>query len=119
MQALEEAGLLTITRVNGRPHGIKPGRPVYRHAFGRLTGDRVLAVKLDLATLDELVQRESQIIDKYEAELQRVVSLSKDAAAALAPRIKWLGNQLQDCQAKLERYESEHRALRKKLQSGH
>lgn len=119
MQALEEAGLLTITRVNDRPHSIKPGRPVYRHAFGRLTGDHVLAVKLDLASLDGLVQRESQSIDKYETELQRAVGLSKDAATALAPRIRWLGDQLLECQAKLERYESERRALRKTLQRAH
>lgn len=105
--------------MNGRPHGIKPGRPVYRHAFGRLTGDHVLTAKLDLATLDELAEKESQSIDKYETELQRVAGLPKEAAAGLAPRIKWLSDRLQDCQAKLERYESESRVLRKTLQTAY
>ena len=119
MQALEEAGLLTITRMNGRPQGIRPGRPVYRHAFGRLASDHVLVAKLDLATLDELARTESQSIDKYEAELQRVVVLPKGAAAGLVPRIKWLGDRLQECQAKLEWYESESQGLRKTLQKAY
>lgn len=115
LQALEEGGLLTITRVNDIPHNIKPGRPVYRHAFMHLTSDPVLTAKLDLATLDELTQIESQSIDKYEAELQRIANLPKEAAAGLAPRIKWLGNRLQTCQAKLERYERESQDLRNTL----
>lgn len=119
LQALEEAGLITITRMNSMPHGIKPGRPIYSYAFERLTSDYVLTAKLDLASLDELTQRESQNIDKYEAELQRVASLPKEAAAGLVPRIKWLGNRLQECQAKLERYEFESRDLKKTLQGAH
>ncbi|MCJ1461448.1 mitochondrial escape protein 2 [Pseudocyphellaria aurata] len=119
LQALEEAGLITITRMNGMPHGIKPGRPIYSYAFESLTSDYMLKVKLDLANLDELTQKESQSIEKYEAELQRVASLPKEAAAGLVPRIKWLGNRLQECQANLERYELESRDLKKTLQGAH
>lgn len=116
LQALEEAGLIAITWANGRPDTIKPGRPVSRHAFQRLTRDPVLTAKLDLDNLTRAAGRETQRIDQYEAELKLIAGLPKGAAGLLS-RIEWLGNRLLECQARLERYESESGVLRKSLRA--
>jgi hypothetical protein len=57
IRALEQAELITIvSSPSGRPSLIKPGKPVYHPAFKRLTEDRVLKSRLDLAILDQLVK---------------------------------------------------------------
>lgn len=57
IRALEQAELITIvSSASGRPSLIKPGKPVYHPAFKRLTEDRVLKSRLDLAILDQLVK---------------------------------------------------------------
>ncbi|KAI4276043.1 MAG: hypothetical protein L6R35_006236, partial [Caloplaca aegaea] len=50
LRALEQAELIAIVSSHGgRPHSIKPGKPVYAAAFRQLTADTVLAARLDLA----------------------------------------------------------------------
>ena len=115
LQALEQAELITIMSLNGRPHSIKPGKPVYQAAFRLLTQDHVLKAKLDLAILSELTKIETQSIDKYEAELHLLVKLPKQPGE-LQPRVQWLLNKLQSCQAKVEKYELESGVLKKVLQ---
>ena len=115
LQALEQAELITINSSNGRPHSIKPGKPVYQAAFRLLTEDHVLKARLDLAILGELTKIETQSIDKYEAELNLLANLPKQPGE-LAPRVKWLLGKLSDCQAKVEKYEQESGDLKKVLQ---
>ncbi|KAL8695821.1 MAG: hypothetical protein Q9224_003136, partial [Gallowayella concinna] len=67
--ALEQFELITIISQNGRPHSIKPGKPVYQAAFKQLVSDRVLKARLDLAVLNQLMGIETKAIDKAEAEL--------------------------------------------------
>ena len=115
LQALEQAELITIVSSNGRPHSIKPGKPVYQAAFQLLTRDHVLKSRLDLNVLSELTKIETQSIDKYEAELKLLSSLPKQPRE-LTPRVEWLLHKLQVCQSKVERYEMESAALKKILQ---
>lgn len=115
LQALEQAELITVVSSNGRPHSIKPGKPVYQAAFQLLTEDHVLKARLDLAILSELTKIETQSIDKYESELNLLAKLPKQPAE-LAPRIKWLLTKLQSSQAKVEKYEHKSGVLKKVLQ---
>lgn len=115
LQALEQAELITIVSHNGRPHSIRPGKPVYTAAFKHLTADHVLQARLDLATISELSKIETQSIDKYESELGLLAGLPKQPAE-LAPRIKWLLAKLQASHAKVEGYEKEGARLKKVLQ---
>ena len=115
LQALEQAELITINSSNGRPHSIRPGKPVYSAAFRLLTEDHVLKARLDLAILSELAKIETQNIDKYEAELNLLANLPKQPGE-LAPRTKWLLGKLYDCQSKVEKYEHESGGLKKILQ---
>jgi hypothetical protein len=115
LQALEQAELITIVSVNGRPHSIKAGKPVYRAAFKYLTEDNVLKATLDLAILTELTKLETASIDKYESELNLLSQLPKQPAEMMS-RIKWLLSKLQSSQGKIEKYEQESGQLKKVLQ---
>ncbi|KAF2146082.1 uncharacterized protein K452DRAFT_242601 [Aplosporella prunicola CBS 121167] len=106
LQALEQAELITIVTSAGRPHSIKPGKPVYQPAFRRLAEDRVLRARLDLAILKEQSKLESADIDKYENELKLLAELPKQPAE-VTPRVRWLLNKMMASQAKIEGFERE------------
>ncbi|KAA6412357.1 MAG: Mitochondrial escape 2 [Lasallia pustulata] len=115
LQALEQAELITIVSSNGRPHSIKPGKPVYQAAFKLLTEDHVLKSRLDLLILGELIKVETKSIDQYEAELNLLAGLPKQPAE-VAPRVRWLLGKLVASQAKIEAFEKESGGLKKVLQ---
>ena len=115
LQALEQAELITILSSNGRPQSIKPGKPVYLPAFKRLSQDRVLRSRLDLAILSEAIKGETASIDKYENELRLLAELPKQPAE-LTPRIRWLLAKVAASQASVESSEKESAVLKKILQ---
>ena len=115
LRALAQAELISIVSSNGRPHAVKPGKPVYQAAFRRLTEDRVLKSRLDLAILTLLIRNQTKNIGKYEEELQLLCSLPKQPWE-LSGRVKWLLAKLLESQTKLEKYEKECNGLKKILQ---
>lgn len=115
LQALEQAELITILSSNGRPHSIKPGKPVYAAAFKLLTEDHVLEARLDLSTLAELSKIETAGIEKYEAELHLLAKLPGQPAEVQS-RIKWLLGKLKTGHEKISKYEHESNKLKKILQ---
>ena len=114
LQALEQAELISISSSNGRPHAIKPGKPVYLAAFKYLTEDDVLRSRLDLAILTQLIGIENKNIDKFESELRLLADLPGQPKQLL-PRINWLLNKSQVSHAKVEKYEAEGATLKKLL----
>jgi RNA12 protein len=114
LQALEQAELISISSSNGRPHAIKPGKPVYLAAFKYLTEDGVLRSRLDLAILTQLIGIENKNIDKFESELRLLADLPGQPKQLL-PRINWLLNKSQASHAKVEKYEAEGATLKKLL----
>ncbi|KAK8160488.1 mitochondrial escape protein 2 [Phyllosticta citrichinensis] len=114
LQALEQAELITISSANGRPTSIKPGKPVYQSAFKKLTDDRVLKARLDLAIMAEQTKIENKSIDKYETELRLLGELPKQPYE-ISPRIQWLLGKIATAQAKIEAYETEVGQLKKVL----
>ncbi|KAL8716081.1 MAG: hypothetical protein Q9225_006239 [Loekoesia sp. 1 TL-2023] len=115
LRALEQAELITVVSSNGRPHSIKPGKPVYQAAFRQLTEDKVLAARLDLAVLNQLIALESKAIEKAEAELGLLGGLPGQGREVKS-RVKWLLGKLQTSQGKVEAYEREGAVLKKVLQ---
>ncbi|KAL9011769.1 MAG: hypothetical protein Q9173_003416 [Seirophora scorigena] len=115
LRALEQAELIAIVSANGRPHSIKPGKPVYAAAFRQLTADHVLAARLDLAVLAQLIKIETGAIEKAEAELALLGGLPGQGREVSA-RVKWLLGKMQASQGKVEGYEREGAALKKVLQ---
>ena len=114
LQALEQAELITITSKNGRPTGIKPGKPVYQSAFEYLTDDDVLKARLDLAILAELTGMENKNVEKYEAELKTLAKLP-GMPSELKPRIKWCLDKATASQEKVMKYEAQSAKLKKVL----
>ena len=114
LQALEQAELITITSQNGRPYGIKPGKPVYQAAFEYLTDDEVLKARLDLAILSQLIGIENKNVDKYETELKTLAELP-GTPSELKPRIKWCLDKAMASHAKVEKYEVQSGKLKKVL----
>jgi hypothetical protein len=116
LQALEQAELISIVvSQNGRPRSIKPGKPVYLPAFKRLTEDRVLRSRLDLAIYSDLIKVETVNIDKYENELKLLGDLPRQPWE-VTPRVRWLLGKVSASQAKIEKYEMESGVLKKVLQ---
>jgi hypothetical protein len=117
LQALEQAELISIiVSSNGRPKSIRPGKPVYQAAFQRLTEDRVLKSRLDLAIATELTKIENASIDKYESELKILGDLPRQPYEVTA-RVKWLLGKIASSQAKVEKYEKESANLKSILQT--
>lgn len=114
LQALEQAELITIVTQNGRPHSVRPGKPVYQAAFRYLTRDHVLQARLDLGVLTELIKVETAGIEKCEGELGLLGSLPKQPGE-LGARVKWLLAKLQAAHEKVEKYEKESAGLKKVL----
>ncbi|PGH06354.1 hypothetical protein AJ80_08188 [Polytolypa hystricis UAMH7299] len=116
IQALEQAELISVGTLNGRPSSIKPGRPVYHAAFKRLSEDKVLCSRLDRSTALQLIAAENENIAKYKEELKVWGSLPKQPSET-TQRIKWLLNKLVTSQVKIEKWEKESEAAKKVLQS--
>ncbi|KIW68388.1 hypothetical protein PV04_04339 [Phialophora macrospora] len=114
LQALEQAELISITSKNGRPHGIKPGKPVYQSAFEYLTDDEVLKARLDLAILSQLISLENKNVEKYEAELKTLGEMP-GTPSELKPRIRWCLNKAMASQEKVMKYEAQSGQLKKVL----
>ncbi|KAL8805317.1 MAG: hypothetical protein Q9223_005298 [Gallowayella weberi] len=112
--ALEQFELITILSQNGRPHSIKPGKPVYRAAFQQLVSDRVLCARLDLAVLNQLIGIETKAIDKAEAELSLLGGLP-GPPREVRGRVLWLLAKMAVSQRKVEGWEREGKALKEVL----
>ncbi|PYH88084.1 cytochrome P450 [Aspergillus ellipticus CBS 707.79] len=106
LRALEQAELISIGSVHGCPDAVKPGKPVYRAVFKRLTENKTLSSRLDLDILKQLTSDENKSIGKYEQELQLLGSLPKQPWE-LADRIRWLLQKVSSAQNKVSRYEQE------------
>ncbi|OQD70060.1 hypothetical protein PENDEC_c027G04569 [Penicillium decumbens] len=115
LRALEQAELISVGSERGFPRWIKPGKPVYRTAFKRLTENKTLEGRLDLMVLAQLIGNESKSIAKYEEELQVLGSLPK-YPWELTSRIEWLLRKVHESQSKIEKYERQSGILQKLLQ---
>ena len=114
LQALEQAELITIVSSNGRPHSIKPGKPVYAAAFKLLTEDHVLKARMDLAILAQLSKIETAGIEKCETELHLLAKLPGQPVEVQS-RIKWLLMKIRTGHEKISNHEHESDGLKRIL----
>lgn len=114
LQALEQAEMISVTASNGRPVGIKPGKPVFLHAFRQLAGDHVLAARMDVGLLGEAAKGEANTIAGCENELKLLGELPKQPGE-VAGRVQYLLAKIQKSQAAIEAAEAEVAKLKKVL----
>jgi hypothetical protein len=112
--ALEQAELISVQSVNGRPYSVKPGKPVYQPAFKRLVEDRVLKAKMDLALIGDAISGENKSIEKCEQELHLLGELPKQPGE-VSGRVQWLLGKIKASQDSIEGYEKESAGLKKIL----
>lgn len=113
IQALEQAEMISVVTRDGRPYGIRPGRPVFQEAFKRLLEDKVLTAKMDLHSFKTLVRGETKIIEKAEKELEMLATLPKQPKG----RVEFLLMKVGVAQKKIEDYEKSVEALKKVLKT--
>lgn len=106
LASLEQAELISIVSANGRPQGIKPGKPVFLPAFCRLAADRVLRSRLDMVVLGEQIKRENETIERSENELRLLGGLPRQPEE-LKGRVRYLLRKVEGCQGRLEGWERE------------
>ncbi|KAK7202522.1 RNA12 protein-domain-containing protein [Myxozyma melibiosi] len=101
--ALEHAELITVTERDGRPHAIKPGRPIYRAAFKRLIQDKGLYADQEITRLTSIVGVLSAGISKDEDELVKLSALftPKGPAVDVSDRMRFLADDIQVRQKKI------------------
>ena len=116
LRALEQAEMISIQSMHGRPHSIRPGRPVYASAFRALIADRVLRARLELSTLNELTKSENSTVEKCEAELSLLGNLP-EKGGGLLERMLYLMDKLKKSHRSIEEYEAESSKLKKILQT--
>ncbi|KAK5172506.1 mitochondrial escape protein 2 [Saxophila tyrrhenica] len=114
LAALEQAELISVQSVNGRPYSVKPGKPVYQPAFKQLVEDRVLAAKMDLALLGDAIKGENQTIEKCEQELHLLGELPKQPGE-LAGRVEYLLAKVRKSHVAIDGFERETTNLKKIL----
>ena len=115
LRALEQAELISISSVNGFPHAIKPGRPVFHTVFKRLADNKTLSSRLDLLILARKISDQNKAIGAVEEELRLLGSLPKQPRE-VTPRVQWLLQKLHASQAKISQYEDQSGGLQKILQ---
>lgn len=116
LRALEQAELISISSVNGFPHEIKPGRPVFHTVFKRLADNKILSSRLDLLILTQKIHEQNKAIGVVEEELRLLGSLPKQPRA-VTPRVEWLLQKLYESQGKISQYDYQSAVLKKILQS--
>ena len=115
IEALADLELINISSARrGRPARLAPGKPVFRAAFRALADDPVLAARMDLAVLTELVKVEAKTIRDAEAELGALGALPRQPAQT-GPRVVYLLARLEGAQRRVEGYEREMGGLKKVL----
>lgn len=113
IQGLEQAEMISVVAQNGRPYGIRPGRPVFQEAFKRLLEDKVLAAKMEVHSFKTLIKGETKIIEKAEKELEMLATLPKQPKG----RVEFLLVKVGIAQKKVEDYEKSIQALKKVLKT--
>lgn len=118
LQSLEQAELLSIVSHNGCPQFVKPGKPILHVVFRRLTENKPLKIRLNLAIIAQLIGNQNKSVAKYEEELKLLGSLPKQPRE-LRDRIQWLLNKVHSAHAKIQRLEAESSELAKQLKTEH
>lgn len=114
LQILEQAELISIHSVNGRPNKISAGRPVYLSAFQYLTEDDVLRSRFDLSIITQQIAKEGATIESCEKELQLLAELP-GMPAELKPRVRYLLAKAAASQERIVNFETKAGKLKKIL----
>lgn len=76
LKALEAHDLIQVSSVDGRRSTIKPGKPVFRHAFQALVADPVFAASSTIEYTNPIISKLEADIRSFEDELLRLTEIA-------------------------------------------
>jgi len=128
LRALEQAELVTVVHRDGRPSVIRPGKPVYRHAFQSLVADPVFRASNELAINAAAASGAAADLKAAEDELVKLASLFSSQSKftigggnaiplGIARRTEVLLETLNSKQSALDQLATEAAALKATLKS--
>ncbi|CAG8467028.1 9747_t:CDS:10 [Ambispora leptoticha] len=126
LKAMEQAELIAITQINGRPNLIRPGKPLYQAAFEQIASDKLFAATMELQTYEYLLSFETANIHKYETELASLGQLfvkqdgkwifgGGHVPAEVQDRVKFLLSLLRKKHVLAENYQTQVSTLKKQV----
>ncbi|THV08025.1 hypothetical protein K435DRAFT_825312 [Dendrothele bispora CBS 962.96] len=121
LRSMEEAELITIGTVHGRPSVIRPGRPVYRYVFERLVNDPVFRATQEIAYNNKLITAAVDTIKSCETELLSLKEIKGEFSGYLQfsdpskDRAQYLLKKMAKAEKELEKLEQENDNLKKVL----
>ncbi|RIB02871.1 RNA12 protein [Gigaspora rosea] len=129
IRAMEEAELITILQLSGRPDQIQPGKPLYKAAFAQIRSDTLFAAIMELQTAQFMLSFETAKITKCEEELEKLGHLfvkqegkwllgGGHVPASVDERVKFLLARMQKHHSSAEKWQTEVDRLKKAVISG-
>jgi hypothetical protein len=126
VQYMENAGLITIDQINGRPKIIRPGRPVYKAAFQQMTSDHKLTAFMGIQMIKTMRADLDTKIKENEAEMGEIVKIlsgygtnskfiTRQIRNQLEQRLKYLGVLIEEFHKKVAIWTDEERDFKKVL----
>ncbi|KAI8968296.1 RNA12 protein-domain-containing protein [Mycotypha africana] len=106
LKSMERAELILITQKEGRPHAIKPGKPIYYTVFNRLVSDTVFAASMEIDNNMVLKKKAEQEMTKLEDTIQKLASISPKPPKEIDERIRYLLSKLQAMEKSIEEYDA-------------
>lgn len=108
---LERNGLIGITRDRGIMHSIVPAKPIYRAAFQNLVKDESLSKVLETAYLLRIISSETQKIQKFEDEVQKLSYFAQERA--FRGRLSYLADKIDQSNENILKAEAAIKAFSK------
>ncbi|CAJ0766131.1 6926_t:CDS:10 [Entrophospora sp. SA101] len=129
IRAMEQAELISVSQLDGRPDFIRLGKPLYQVAFQQIISDKLFAATMELQTYKYLFEFETDKIKKYEQELESLGQLfvkqegkwlfgSGRVPAIVDQRVKFLLELVQKSHVRTVDYEKNIEELKKFIASG-
>jgi len=124
LRSMEQAELITVEALDGRPSAIRPGRPIYRYVFRRLVNDPVFQATQDINFNAKLIESAEATVRACEQELQVLRAIGLDSGrwwsrmTSTEIRTKYLLERMGNAQATLQKLEKQNRELKKVLARG-
>ncbi|KZT44087.1 hypothetical protein SISSUDRAFT_1057085 [Sistotremastrum suecicum HHB10207 ss-3] len=122
LRRMEQAELISVVAQDGRPTGIRPGKPVLKWVFKRLLEDKVFKSLQDIYLNEKIIATLESTLKSCEQELLTLKELGSQekpwfGSSATNERAEYLLKKMHAAGVKLERLEKENSALKKTLAS--
>ncbi|KAK0559457.1 mitochondrial escape protein 2 [Tilletia horrida] len=117
LKAMESADVIAVRHLDGRPHTIHAGRPVFQSAIQRLLADDVFSDTRKYEANANAISSNEKIVHSVEAELKELVDVLavKGGAEAVRARSDFLFRKLSAAQKKVAECDAANTEIKERL----